>query len=33
LEKQVEALIVGLQKVNAQLEANKPTTQVALTNR
>ena len=28
LEKQIEALTAGLQKVSAQLEANKPTPQV-----
>jgi hypothetical protein len=33
LEKQVEALSAGLQKVSAQLESNKPATQVVLTHR
>ena len=33
LEKQIEALTVGLQKVNAQLEASKPATQTVLNNR
>jgi len=33
LEKQIEALTAGLQKVNAQLEASKPATQTVLNNR
>jgi hypothetical protein len=33
LEKQIEALTTGLQKVNAQLEASKPATQTVLNNR
>ena len=32
LEKQIEALTAGLQKVNAQLEASKPAPQVVLNN-
>jgi hypothetical protein len=33
LEKQIEALTAGLQKVSAQLEASKPATQTVLNNR
>ena len=32
LEKQVEALTAGLQKVSAQLEVNKPASQTVLNN-
>jgi hypothetical protein len=32
-QKQIEALTAGLQKVNAQLEASKPTPQVVANNR
>jgi hypothetical protein len=32
-QKQIEALTGGLQKVNAQLEANKPTPQMVGNNR
>jgi hypothetical protein len=31
-QKQIDALTAGLQKVSAQLELNKPTTQTALNN-